>query len=328
MAFSASSTLKTVIPIQGSAPLVTFIAQKPLGQLPFAQCGRKKGDSPNGNPCTLAGDSTLASNNFLSSLNFKSWAPAALNILKQRTFVVVSGVHIEEVSTVASVTSLSCPLLADGTVDLSAQDSAGDLSCTIQGKNLDKISSASLEQGKNTSVIATITAAADGNSGSLSFKASGFNGKSGTFGLFSSDSSGAATSMNQSLKFAIRTPEITKVAYSQNGAAPATLDSTVSLTVTLTGSNLDRIGAVSLEDNNTPSPDSAAGPMPTPGEIRASSTSMSVTFAASADGIRALKGPAGKAAANLRYTTLDNSVTEKAPLSVTPAENDPGVKLK
>jgi hypothetical protein len=328
MAFSASSTLKTVIPVQGSAPLVTFIAQKPLGQLPFAQCGKKtgSGDPPNV-VCAIAGGSFFTSGDFHfpPSLKFKSWAPAALGILKQRTYVVVSGVHIQEVSTAASATFLSCPPLADGTVDLSAQDSSGEVSCTIQGKNLDKISSASLEQGKSTSVIATITAAG-GDSGNLSFQASGFEGKSGSFGLFSTDSSGTETSLNESLKFTIRTPVITKVAYMQNGSAVATLDSTMDLTVTLTGSNLDRIGTVSLEDNNA-APDTVPGTMPATGEIRANSTSMSITFVKSATGIGTLKGPAGKAVANLRYTALDIIATEKAPLKVTPSDNDPGVKL-
>jgi hypothetical protein len=182
-----------------------------------------------------------------------------------------------------------------------------------------------LEQGKSTSVIATITAAG-GDSGNLSFQASGFEGKSGSFGLFSTDSSGTETSLNESLKFTIRTPVITKVAYMQNGSAVATLDSTMDLTVTLTGSNLDRIGTVSLEDNNA-APDTVPGTMPATGEIRANSTSMSITFVKSATGIGTLKGPAGKAVANLRYTALDIIATEKAPLKVTPSDNDPGVKL-
>ena len=41
--FSASSSSKTVVPVQGSVPLVTFLAERPIEQLPFARCGSTTG---------------------------------------------------------------------------------------------------------------------------------------------------------------------------------------------------------------------------------------------------------------------------------------------
>ncbi len=43
LVFSASSTSKVIVPIQGSVPLVTFISEKPIEQLPFAWCGWNTG---------------------------------------------------------------------------------------------------------------------------------------------------------------------------------------------------------------------------------------------------------------------------------------------
>jgi hypothetical protein len=44
LVFSSSSTSKVLVPVQGSVPLVTFISQKPIGQLPFAWCGYRQKD--------------------------------------------------------------------------------------------------------------------------------------------------------------------------------------------------------------------------------------------------------------------------------------------
>ena len=54
LAFSASSTSKTVVPIQGSAPLITFMAEEPLGQLPFARCGTNRNLPPSSPRLTIS----------------------------------------------------------------------------------------------------------------------------------------------------------------------------------------------------------------------------------------------------------------------------------
>ncbi len=209
LAFSASSTTKTVIPVQGSVPLVTFLAQQPLVQLPFARCGKdSKTAVTSASQCSLKVENAADGAAFAKPLDFHSWAPAALNILKHRTYVVVAGVHIQQVSPNAQADNISCPIVTDGTIDLSAQDKSGDVSCTISGANLGTAKSAKLEQGTSTSLSATLTAAADGNSAILSFKASDFAGKSGTFEVFWVDSSAKETNLNQPVKFAVRLPAV------------------------------------------------------------------------------------------------------------------------
>jgi hypothetical protein len=325
MAFSASSTMKTVVPIQGSVPLVTFIAQKPLGQLPFAQCGRLTSDHYKSDEICSAGapqDST--SHGFEKELVYKKWAPAALDILKHRTYVVVAGVHIQEVSSAAVANSMSCPIVTDGTVDLSAQDSTGDVSCTIQGKSLDKAASASLEQGTAAKVSGTLKPAADANSTTLTFKASDLAGKNGTYELFFVDSASKETNSGQSIKFAVRAPVISNVTYAPSGA----LNPANPLSVTISGTNLDRIASVLLQDNNSPPDAPVAGSIIGLGTVRASATSISVAFDPAQ--LALLLGPSAKpgtGVANMEYTTLDDIATTKTNLKVTPSQNDPGVKL-
>jgi hypothetical protein len=366
MAFSASSAMKTVVPTQGSVPLVTFIPQKPLGQIPFARCGKKDkmfkkkdGDySPGGPTCDLIVGNKYLINpaEFPDSLKFESWAPAALNILKHRTFVVVAGIHIQEVSTNAVSNGISCPILLDGTIDLSAQDASKDISCTITGKSLDKAKSAKFEQGTSTSITATLTPASDGNSAKFTFKASDFAGKSGTFELFSVDSSGKETNLNQSLKFAVRTPVIDSVTYSQKGATATAVTAGEDLTATIRGSNLDRLAEIDLVDTAAP-PNVAKGKVVSPSPVLAKTGEITMTFSAGdiaklkkpatppppaaapkhgakpaaapkaatkpATGGAGAATPAAVSGARLQYTTLDDTTKKES----APAGKDPGVGL-
>lgn len=274
LAFSASSTLKTVIPAQGSAPMVTFIAQKPLGQLPFAWCGEEKFHSfwhwnrifekdpdkekgANRNDWTQVCDlnASASSNagasdtgllvNKVPPRAYRAWAPAALEVLKNRTFVVIAGVHIQEASTVASVYNMNCPTLGDGSIDISAKDANGDIGCTISGSNLTKAVSAKLELGKTDSIAATLLSASDGNSATLTIKATDLNEKTGNYELFMVDASGVETDLHQVLHLQVRVPKITQATYSDVTLSTSSLKD---LTVTLNGTNLDRIGAVTLVD--------------------------------------------------------------------------------
>ena len=316
LAFSASSAMKTVVPIQGSVPLATFIAKKPLEQLPFAWCGAKKkpGSFAESN-CSVSGNSDNAPWDPDMSKNFKSWSPAALNILKHRTFVVVSGVHIQELAPNAAANNISCPTVTDLTVNLSAQDASGDVSCTISGANLGSAKSAKLEQGTSTSVSATLTPASDGNTAALSFKASDFAGKSGAFTIFAVDGSSRETNLGQSLPFKVRPPTITNVAYS-----PAKLDKTADLTVTITGSNLDRMTGITFIDHEA-TPVSVSGTVTAPSPVLAQTPSITVTVKQSDLGKFTVltDGPA-----RLQYETLDDPKTRVS----APSSADKGLLLK
>src|SRR5262249_23561585 len=161
-----------------------------------------------------------------------SWKPAALNVLERRIFVVVAGVHIQELTSGPTVDRVSCQTTTDGvSVDLSAVDSAGMVNCTITGKNLskDKVASIKLKLDDSTTKTGTIAPAADGNSATIAFKSSDFDGISRDFELFLTDSAGNDIDAKQKLKFTVRVPSFTSV-YSAGSI----------LKVTLRGSNLDR----------------------------------------------------------------------------------------
>lgn len=200
LAFSASSTLKTVIPTNGSVPMVTFIAKKPLEELPFAWCGSKKNLSST--ICSASGTGVTTDwASFKEKKNYKYWAPAALNILEHRAYVVVAGVHIIEVSKDAAADNVSCPTKPDGTtIELSAADSAGNITCTIAGTNLSGVKSAILKQG-STSISATLSPESDGNSATLGFKASMFKQGAGTYEIFSKNATGTETDLKKALLF-------------------------------------------------------------------------------------------------------------------------------
>ena len=212
LVFSASSTSKVLVPIQGSVPLVTFIGEKPLEQLPFAWCGhppsgrmkqwmaqnaqqvcalnsgpkggakKEKGgggnnsgnNPPAGNQTsetvvvtTEAESSADGSNSAKepeapSELRYKEWRAAALHILAHRTFVVVGGVHIQQVVMQPRLSSLDCPLLESRKVDIS-QTKDQMVTCTVSGSGLNLITAVDLETGGST-VPGKITAGGEGTS--------------------------------------------------------------------------------------------------------------------------------------------------------------------
>ena len=208
LGFSPSSTNKTVVPVQGSVPLVTFLAEKPLEQLPFVRCGREhpwayrnndlktegatnKADElnlPNAMNCQLHPDynykkpiydprpmhddvnvDDTLTGYFQKPLRFKDWDGAAQNIFGHRVFVVIGGVHIQQVASGPAITNLTCPLKSD---QKSVDTSKDPVTCTLSGGNLDEVASIKLEQGSLTPIAGTLTAYASGNTATISFKAS------------------------------------------------------------------------------------------------------------------------------------------------------------
>jgi Abnormal spindle-like microcephaly-assoc'd, ASPM-SPD-2-Hydin len=178
LAFSASSTNKTVVPIQGSVPLVTFLSERPLEQLPFSRCGtsvpkklwyslyiRQSQDdseepkSPGssryqfckldsyddyGNPLNTA--TNFQPEYYMKPYPFRNWKGTALDVLKHRIFVVVGGVHIKEVAKQPTLSSIACAPGNDAIIDLS-KISASDatVTCTLKGADLDLVDEVSLQ---------------------------------------------------------------------------------------------------------------------------------------------------------------------------------------
>jgi hypothetical protein len=183
LAFSASSTSKTIVPIQGSVPLVTFLSEKPLEQLPFARCGTSvpkrlwytfythtsaddsaNSDSPGssryqfcmgdaydayGNPISPDTTENTRPEYYMKPYPFKKWEGAALDVLKHRIFVVVGGVHIKEVAKQPTLSSISCAPGNDTTIDLS-KITGPNATCTLKGADLDLVSQVSLQNATDS----------------------------------------------------------------------------------------------------------------------------------------------------------------------------------
>jgi hypothetical protein len=176
LTFSASATSKTIVPIQGSIPLVTFLSEKPLEQLPFSRCGTspskrffdRSGDpwdpgasiyqfctldiyDQNGNPKNPVANAnyTFQPSYYRKSYPFRNWKPAALDVLTHRIFVVVGGVHIKEVAKQPTLTSIACPPSNDATLNLS-KITGPNVACALKGSDLDLISQVSLQNATDT----------------------------------------------------------------------------------------------------------------------------------------------------------------------------------
>jgi hypothetical protein len=237
---------------------------------------------------------------YMNALPFRDWESAAIAILQRRIFVVIGGVHIQEISSNPEVTKVTCPTIADGTVDLSIGDSNGNISCTLVGTHLDKAASIKLEQG-STIRPGTLKASSDGTSATIGFKATDFAAATGKYELFLTDSAGTDLDTKQVLNFVVRSPDVTKVSY-----APATLSavsSSTPLMVTLTGTNLDRIQVVTL---NCCGATSITGVIQ--GPVKSSDKTMVVKFefADVTALVAKLTGPPVVSNAQLQFATADN----------------------
>lgn len=189
-AFSASSVNKVIVPIEGSVPLVTFISVKPVEQLPFAWCGytksahtylghaqRQECMSGSSAATTAKEDPTTTPD----SLDYKKWQPAALRILQDRTFVVIGGVHIKQLTNEpGALSGISCPQDSTGAIDISKLNKDGSVVCKIAGTGLKSITSVKLVKD-TTEILGAISAADDGNSADLMFAPDDLKTGSGTF---------------------------------------------------------------------------------------------------------------------------------------------------
>ena len=219
LGFSSSSTNKTIVPIQGSVPLVTFIAQKPIQQLPFAWCGyaNKHWIHWSQRYCAVPGLNTdvsawnetnprqltqLSTSSTMdpvwNALSYKKWKPAALRILQQNTYVVVGGVHIKEVNSSPTIDNLNCPTLTSGSLDLS-QPTNDEIACTITGSGLGAVSSVQLGPEADK-INGTIKPATDGASAQILFKPVDLASKAGNYKLYFVDSQGDATDSQNAIQ--------------------------------------------------------------------------------------------------------------------------------
>ena len=268
LVFSASSTSKVLVPVQGSVPLVTFISEKPIEQLPFAWCGytgKRTRWKPTRQYCEL--DSSTAyklgqDRNHVQTLPdgrkpieiwddlpYRNWKAAAIEILEKRAFVVIGGVHIQELTTgEPQITNVDCPTLPSGVIDLS-QLSDGSYACTILGSSLDKISNVFLEKATDK-VAGKMRSIKDGSSATISFDPSMLCNGSGVYSVFftgpSTDQQKSVGEVNSGKTIQLaRQPLISGI------GSPSMSLGSASANLILTGANLDLLGDVYLVPDET-----------------------------------------------------------------------------
>ena len=140
MAFSSSMSYKIVVPVKGSAPFVTF--------LPADIFSRKVSSAK----AVANQDSTELSSGkskkkpAKKSWHYKEWSPDELHEFLENTYIIAAGIHVLEVhNDQPTVAALDCKG-APGTLDLSKTDLGGStLTCTIQGTNLEKVTTLRLK---------------------------------------------------------------------------------------------------------------------------------------------------------------------------------------
>jgi hypothetical protein len=325
LAFSASSTLKTVVPRQGSVPLTTFLAERPLEQLPFSRCGsliqrinnweafwdtfdkeykiQRNDGSMNDTPGSpeypfcqyeqdIAKDYVANPIVYTKAIHYKKWRPAALQLLQKRMFVVVAGVHIQEIKNVPRIDNVKCPSVIGGSVDLSIRDKDGNISCTVTGAHLDKVASVKLGQGDKA---VQFKPASDGNSATLSFKADDFNGVTGSLPLILKDSAGKETDSGLTLTFSVRAPKVDQVLYKDKSQDP-----NQDLQAVIYGSNLDRIATITLTDSSKPTAKTYSGTIENADTVTFSTNPISVIF-------KDLKPASVTRPASISFTTKDDA---------------------
>ena len=208
LVFSASSTNKVVVPVQGSVPLVTFISEKPIEQLPFAWCGHVTNNQPsrfcsNNNSSYALGESVTGGTPPWKPLPYKNWKAAALHILAEQTFAVVGGVHIKVVTKEKRLAGLTCPTLPSGAVDISEVSKDALVHCTATVVGVDAPSDLALKKD-SSEIKGRINPIPNGNTAELTFKPAELSDGDGDYKLELVDGAGGRTDTGQILRLSIQ----------------------------------------------------------------------------------------------------------------------------
>lgn len=247
-AFTSSWSSRIVVPKSGAVTFVTFIPSSPLEQACWLQDSYDViKDVSYGTPLNACAPEPKPGQGKDKSLSdawktiaYKNWNAIQQQALMKHAYAVIAGVHIQEVHN-ATVTKLDCPVLKDGTADLSKAQN-GQYSCVVTGTDLDSVTSVTLTQATST-VNGKWVASNDKKSGQAQFAVSELNGLSGDYSLNLIYTSGESSASGQSLKFGVRSPGISEVTFDTTDLGKAKNNT---VTMTLKGSDLDRIASVKL----------------------------------------------------------------------------------
>ena len=304
LAFTSFSGSRIVVPKSGAVTFVTFILSAPLEQACWLQPNYDvRQDVSYGAPlnaCPEPSGSEAGSTNRKNggksdawkTISYKNWNAIQQQAFIKHAYAVIAGVHIQEVHK-GAVTKLDCPVLKDGTADLSKTQN-GTYSCAVTGTDLDSVGSVTLTQATST-ITGKWVPAKDQNPPQAQFAVSDLDGLSGDYNFNLIYPSGESADSGQTLKFAVRTPKVSDAGFDTTDLSKAKNNT---ITMTIQGSDLDRIGSVKL---------SSSGGADYPGTlgtgITSSDTSGTVTFNA------ALLAGAVNQPLSMSYTTKDKPNT-------------------
>ena len=291
LAFTSAWASRIVVPKSGAITFVTFIPSIPLEQACWLQPSYDiTKDVTYGAPLNACPVSTPGG---WKTIMYKNWNSIQHQAFVKHAYAVIAGVHIQEVRK-GTITKLDCPVLSNGTADLSKAQN-GNYSCAITGTDLDSVTGVTLTQATST-ITGKWVASSNKTSAQAQFAVSDLDSLSGTYHLNLVYSSGESVDSGQTIKFAVRTPNITDVTFDTTDLSKAKNNT---VTMTIQGSDLDRIASVKLSsESGADYPGSlAAG-------IKQTDTSATVTFNS------ALLAGAVNQALSMSYTTKDNPKTD------------------
>lgn len=179
-------------------------------------------------------------------VSFKKWSGTSLSIFREITNSVVSGTHIIEDSQLQfSISALSCP--TDQTGDLVFSKPEKDvLSCTLSGKNLDKIAKVRLRNSRDqtdTSIAeGTVSVNGDSNNATVAFPTASLRGLSQpAYNVFAVSSKDVEQKTTQTIHLSTA-PFVSVIA----PLIDFTKDSVTPQNLTITGNHLATVDTVAL----------------------------------------------------------------------------------
>ena len=180
---------------------------------------------------------------------YKNWSPNAVAVFRELANTVVSGMHIvDETEMKASVTDLKCP--KDDSGNLKFSDSGETVTCTVTGKNLDKLAKLRLHNTKSATDLHTVEGevkvVGDSTSATLTLSAADLHHlPEQVYDVYGVSLNGVETQTPQVIHLDNR-PVIT-------GYDPSMLDfsaSPATLSLTIQGFHLANVKDISLSDKS------------------------------------------------------------------------------
>ena len=255
--FSATDSLKTVVPKSSTATFFTWFPAKPFLEGWWVQNCAQDLVGPSGTtPPQVGVDKARAreacktlTGKSVEEVPFQKWTLISDQLFRDLSMVVVAGMHVREDSkNSGALTDLkNCPKDGQGQLDLSKASSNGTISCDAVGQNLDKITKLRLENAGNLvdparpeGVLSEVSS--DNTGAKVAFSASDLAAAPGdAYNVFVVGKDGSETASAVKIYLEKKTVKVTKLDPSSLDLAKQPLDK-----LTLSGTNLDKLKSVCL----------------------------------------------------------------------------------